>query len=1099
MPRPLAAGMIAVALASPAAAQVNWTLRGPVVPISRIENAMVYDAGNQRMVTFGGYDLNFNRTNDVWEYNAVARTWANVTAPGPQVRQGAAMAYDTLRGRILMFGGRGDGDSTLGDTWDWDTSAKTWSQLSPPASPPPRSGGRMVYDPANDRFVLQGGWNVGTGGLLSDTWAFDPASGSWTNLMPGVSSPTGQTFWARTYHGFVLNSTNGRPTIFGGVGSPAGYLNDLWELQGNTWVDVTPPGTKPSPRGWSGVTYEPGNARLVLYGGWNGQFSFTDTWAWNGSSWAQLPNGPTARDSHAMVWDPDRGVSVVFGGFSADVRELVGNTWTGPFNDVRWPPADDEHSIAYDPLVQSGHRRIFLYGGGSPHVWETFHFGNNNGTLTWRFPWLFPPGTVSPKGRIGHALVWETPRNRAVLFGGRERIDGVVGSTVFGDTWSFTRTPGVANATWTSLGGGPPARYDHAMVYDPAHDRIVLFGGRTAAGAPLGDTWIWNGSSWSPGPPGPSARFDHAMAYDPARGVVVLFGGNNGSQKLGDTWEWDGSGWDQRAATGPAPRSGAALSDYGSPCGSLLLFGGRNAAGALLQDHWFWSGTSWTPGTATGALPSAREKARMLYDPAEARLWFFGGLTSTGRSGEMWTATVGAGSGFFSIGDVTVAEGDAGTTAATFTVFLSPVQAAGASVSYATANGTATAGMDYAASSGTVGFGACQGAATLTVPVIGDRVDEPDETFLVNLSNPAGGTIADGQGQGTITDDDPLPAVVVEDCAVNEGDAGSQPCPFHLALSNPSASAVSVNYATANGSAQGGSDYTPATGTVTFPALTTGPQTVGVPVQGDGGVEGDEAFVLNLSGASGASLPDPQGQATILDDDAPSLSLLELSHGSVVAADLAADPGPAADADLYRLAQASRGSYELILDALSGDVVPQVLLERLGSNNATVLQTATTVGTGSARSLRFENVLPATVTAQHIRVRGAGCGASCGPDDVYRLRAYETTYTVPRFSNAGSQATVLVVQNPAAYTINGHAWFRDGAGVLLHVEPFSLAPKAGLAFNTSSVEALAGRAGTITVSNDGRYGDLSGKAIGLEPATGFGFDTPMQPLPRPYF
>jgi len=298
-----------------------------------------------------------------------------------------------------------------------------------------------------------------------------------------------------------------------------------------------------------------------------------------------------------MVWDPDRGVSVVFGGFSADVWELAGSAWSGPFNDVRWPPADDEHSIAYDPLVQSGHRRIFLYGGGSPHVWETFHFGNNTGTLKWRFPWLFPPGSVSPGGRIGHALVWETSHNRAILFGGRERTDGVLGPTVFGDTWSFTRTPGVVNPTWTNLGGGPPARYDHAMVYDPGHDRIVLFGGRTAAGAPLSDTWIWNGSSWSPGPPGPSARFDHAMAYDPVRGVVVLFGGDDGAQKLGDTWEWDGSGWAQRANTGPAPRGGAALSDYGSPCGGLLLFGGKTATGALQQDHWFWSGTSWTART----------------------------------------------------------------------------------------------------------------------------------------------------------------------------------------------------------------------------------------------------------------------------------------------------------------------------------------------------------------------------------------------------------------------------------------------------------------------------------------------------------------------
>jgi hypothetical protein len=1098
MRRSCACSLLVGALAvSPAAAQVDWTFRGPVVPISRIENAMVYDSGNQRMVVFGGYDLNFNSTSDVWEYDGVARTWANVTAPGPTARNGAAMAYDPLRNTILMFGGiNDDATGAFGETWEWDTVTKTWSQLSVFPSPPARGGAGMVYDVANDRMVLHGGWDPATGLLMADTWAWDPVAGAWSNLAPGA----GANFYPRTYHGFVYNSTNGRPTVFGGAGGPGGYLNDLWELQGNTWVNVTPAGTLPPVRGWSGVTYESANARLVLYGGWSGSFSYVDTWAWNGSSWSQLPSGPTARDSHGMVWDPDRGVSVVFGGFSADVRELVGNTWTGPFNDVRWPPADDEHSIAYDPLPVDGHRRIFLHGGGSPHVWETFHFGSNNGTLTWRFPWLFPPGTGGPGGRIGHALVWESSHNRAIFFGGRERIDGVLGPTVFGDTWSFTRTPGVVDPTWTPLAGGPPARYDHSMAYDGAHDRVVLFGGRNAAGTPLGDTWIWNGSSWSAGGGGPSPRFNHAMAYDPVRGVVVLFGGEDGAGRLGDTWEWNGSGWALRSSTGPSPRSGPALSDLGSPCGGILLFGGRTSAGALVDDHWFWSGTAWSSAPLPTPRPSPREHARMLYDPAEGRLWLFGGRTATDRSGEMWTAIVGGASGSFSIDDVTVSEGMGGVTTATFTVSLSPPQASAASVSFATTDGTAGAGSDYVTASGTVFFGACQASAPVTVAVLGDLVDEPDETFFVNLSNPSGGVVVDGQGQATITDDDPAPQIIVEDCAAGEGHVGSGPCPFHLTLSNPSASSVSVNYATANGTATAGLDYTPAAGTVTFPALTTGPQTVNVSVLGDTAVEGDETLVLDLSNPSGATLPDPQGQGTILDDDAPSLSLLELGHGSVLKADLAADPGPVPDVDAYRLGQDPRASYEVVLDGASGDVAPEVLLERLASDNATVLQTGMVVGTGSGQSLRWENLLPAMVVAQHIRVRGAGCGVACGPDDVYRIRVYETTYSIPRFNNSGSgQVSVVLIQNPASYPINGRAYFWDPGGALLHVHPFGLAPRALLNLNTSSVPALQGKGGTVTVSHDGRYGDLVGKGISLEPATGFSFDTPMEPRRRPYF
>jgi hypothetical protein len=73
------------------------------------------------------------------------------------------------------------------------------------------------------------------------------------------------------------------------------------------------------------------------------------------------------------------------------------------------------------------------------------------------------------------------------------------------------------------------------------------------------------------------------------------------------------------------------------------------------------------------------------------------------------------------------------------------------------------------------------------------------------------------------------------------------------------------------------------------------------------------------------------------------------------------------------------------------------------------------------------------------------------------------------------------------------------SGALLHIQPFTLAPKALLTVNSASVAALQGKGGTITVSNDGRYGDLAGKAISLEPATGFAFDTPMEPRPRPSF
>jgi Calx-beta domain len=107
-----------------------------------------------------------------------------------------------------------------------------------------------------------------------------------------------------------------------------------------------------------------------------------------------------------------------------------------------------------------------------------------------------------------------------------------------------------------------------------------------------------------------------------------------------------------------------------------------------------------------------------------------------------------------SIGDVTVAEGNAGTSNANFTVTLTPASASTVTVNYATANGTATAPGDYQTTSGMVTFAPADTSETVSVPVVGDTAVEPNETFLVNLSTPVNAAIGDGQGQGTITNDD---------------------------------------------------------------------------------------------------------------------------------------------------------------------------------------------------------------------------------------------------------------------------------------------------------------------------------------------------------
>jgi uncharacterized repeat protein (TIGR01451 family) len=225
----------------------------------------------------------------------------------------------------------------------------------------------------------------------------------------------------------------------------------------------------------------------------------------------------------------------------------------------------------------------------------------------------------------------------------------------------------------------------------------------------------------------------------------------------------------------------------------------------------------------------------------------------------------------------------------------------------------------------------------------------------------------------------------------------------------------------------------------------------------------------------------------------------ELSHGTDEVYDLAANPGPVADEDVFRIEQKPYSSYEVVVEGMSGDigVGSGPSLVRLDPDGSTVVQTSLPVGAGPSRSLRWRNTTAEEVEGESVRVRSASCGTDCGPDDVYRIRMYETTYAVPRFNNAGTQLTVLVLQNATNDPISGEAYFRLPSGALVASHPFGLAPNATLVLNTAGVPGAAGVSGTITVAHDGGYAALMGKTVALEPATGFSFDSPLEPRLRP--
>lgn len=219
------------------------------------------------------------------------------------------------------------------------------------------------------------------------------------------------------------------------------------------------------------------------------------------------------------------------------------------------------------------------------------------------------------------------------------------------------------------------------------------------------------------------------------------------------------------------------------------------------------------------------------------------------------------------ISDATLKEGNSGTTNFVFTVTLSEASDQDVTVHFTTANDSAIAGSDYTAASGTLTIPAGQISGTISVLVNGDTLNEANETFVVNLSNATNAVITDGQSMGTILNDE-IPQISITYMSVIEGSSASRKVIFTVTLSSACAETVTVNFATANGTATTGDhDYQGSSGTLTFaPGETT--KTITILVYGDKKKESNETFFVDLFGNSSNSvITKNRGIGTILNDD----------------------------------------------------------------------------------------------------------------------------------------------------------------------------------------------------------------------------------------
>jgi uncharacterized protein (TIGR03437 family) len=293
------------------------------------------------------------------------------------------------------------------------------------------------------------------------------------------------------------------------------------------------------------------------------------------------------------------------------------------------PSPRSDGTIAYDAET----RRIFLFGGqdSAPRndLWA-YSLSQR------RWTEVEAPG-ARPAARFGHTLIFDAARRRLVVFGGQA-------GGFFSDVWAFD----IAQGVWQQLsaeGAGPSRRYGHSAIYDSARDRMVISHGFTNAGR-FDDTWAFSfaTNSWadvSPSGTRPLRRCLHHAVYDAAGDQMYLYGGcasGFGPCPLGDLWAFDlgAQRWTERTAQGgPAARQHYGMG-FDAIRGRLVLFGGTG--NLIFNDTWEYepAAASWRQAVIAGDPPSPRHRHETAAAVERGTIFFFGGLTASGATNELW-------------------------------------------------------------------------------------------------------------------------------------------------------------------------------------------------------------------------------------------------------------------------------------------------------------------------------------------------------------------------------------------------------------------------------------------------------------------------------
>jgi len=345
----------------------DWVQASPTAsPMARQNTQMVFDAGRGEVLMISGNQGQLGSSfRDIWRYNGT--TWTQAVyqgeAPG-RITEG--MAYDTLRDKVIMYGGLSPSPDfiPLNDTWEFD--GVEWRQMQTRSSPPAGGVAAMAFHQATGLMIMV---RDGTPSADLETWSFDGVS--WTRLAPTNSPPT------RTDTSLAYDENRGVLVLFGGglvggmPGPPTPPFGDTWEFDGTNWVETTPLSSPPA-RGETATAYDAVSQRIIMFGGGIGMgmmaMLLDDTWAYDGTTWVELTltPSPPARRGVEMARHEARNALVLYRGLAGDNWEFDGVGWNEVITPELPPPGKSPH-LTYDRR-----RRQVVVRAGDPQntTWD---------------------------------------------------------------------------------------------------------------------------------------------------------------------------------------------------------------------------------------------------------------------------------------------------------------------------------------------------------------------------------------------------------------------------------------------------------------------------------------------------------------------------------------------------------------------------------------------------------------------------------------------------------------------------------------------------------------------------------------------------------